>query len=230
MADWILISVAALLAGLAFWLRRLVKEKSVAYTLEARLEPEANVRYVELAFGAEDEHTDSPRRILAYYGLISLPEKVYENDSQNISIDLRPAFDIQSLAGEHLRIRNVRIGKSITLSFEQQDSQDHFLEVEFLGAGISIDGEKKQRQKAASKNLVFKWNCYFGNSGDHIVDLTFRVVTLNDMIELGSIQHKVKVVKLDHLTQRQVWILAALAATISGVVVGAEALHQIGVW
>jgi len=166
----------------------------------------------------------------AYDGEATLPRKVYEGDSQTISINLKPTFWIPQTSGESLRIQDTKSGKSVAVQIPQNGSLQQFLEIELLAAGLTVAGEKKQQQRLAFQTLSYHWNCYFQNSGNHTVSLVLRLVSVSATIEIGAIQHSIKVVKLDHLTQRQVWLVASLAGIVSGGFAIAEVLHQLGVW
>ena len=171
-----------------------------------------------------------PPMKVEYAGEATLPKKVYEGDSQNISVDLRPAFWILAIPEEAFSIQNMKSGKSIKLQLLQDSTFEQFLEVELLAAGLTVDGDKRQRCRLTLEKLSYRWNCYFPNSGHHAITLAFRLVCSSDVIELGVIQHTIKVVKLDNLTRRQVWLMASLAGVVSGGLAIAEALHRLSVW
>ncbi len=62
------------------------------------------------------------------------------------------------------------------------------------------------------------------------MSLVLRLLTDGEAIELGTIEHRIKVTKLGPLTQRQVQALASVASVISGGLTIAEVLHALGVW
>jgi hypothetical protein len=159
-----------------------------------------------------DEHT------INYEGEVKLPKKVYVGDSQNISIDLQRVSKLLSVVEEAFSVHDKEGGKSIILRINQASDVEKFLEVELQAAALTIDGEKKQRHILKRPNLyklVYLWNCYFPNSGNHAIILAFRAICASDVIELGVIQHTIKVVQLAHLTQRQVHILASISAIVA---------------
>jgi hypothetical protein len=165
-----------------------------------------------------------------YSGEAKLPRKVYEGDSQSIFVNLKPKSRIPSVDAGPVHIQDTERGRSIDLHIEQDARSQQFLEIEFLAAGVEVDGERRLRQELASPSLSYHWSCYFPNSGNHALTLILRLVRPSATIELGTIEHRVRVVKLDHLTKRQVWLLAALAGIVSGGLAVAEALHRLGVW
>lgn len=145
------------------------------------------------------------RKIIEYTGEAILPKKVYVNDSHNISINFKPSETIPTLHSEMpLRIQDIKSGKSIILQIQRDSTLEQFLEIQLLAAGLIIDGDKIQRQSLTLPTLSYNWNCYSPNSGDHVINLIIRVVSQPNIIELGTIQHSIKVAQLDHLTQRQV--------------------------
>ena len=146
------------------------------------------------------------RKIIEYTGEAILPKKVYLNDSHNISINLKPISEtFPTLHSEKpLSIQDIKSGKSIILQIQRDSTLEQFLEIQLLAAGLIVDGDKIQRQSLTLPTLSYNWNCYSPNSGDHVINLIIRVVSQPYTIELGTIQHSIKVAQLDHLTQRQV--------------------------
>ena len=146
------------------------------------------------------------RKIIEYAGEAILPKKVYVNDSHNISINLKPISEtFPTLHSEKpLSIQDIKSGKSIILQIQRDSTLEQFLEIQLLAAGLIVDGDKIQRQSLTLPTLSYYWNCYSPNSGDHVINLIIRVVSQPYTIELGTIQHSIKVAQLDHLTQRQV--------------------------
>ena len=128
------------------------------------------------------------------------------NDSHNISINLKPISEtFPTLHSEKpLSIQDIKSGKSIILQIQRDSTLEQFLEIQLLAAGLIVDGDKIQRQSLTLPTLSYNWNCYSPNSGDHVINLIIRVVSQPYTIELGTIQHSIKVAQLDHLTQRQV--------------------------
>ena len=167
----------------------------------------------------------------AFYGQATLPKRIYEGDSHNINIDLKHGlWKPAGVASKSLQIKDTELGKSIALQLPQDNTFNEFLEIELIAAGLTIDGEKKQRQPLTSQTLSYGWNCYFPNSGNHAFALEISLIRASDKIKLGAIEHTIKVVKLDDLTKRQVWVLALIAGAISGGLAIAEALRRLNMW
>ena len=165
-----------------------------------------------------------------YTGELKMPRKVYMDDSHSISINLKPTFEISPNDDIPLFILNSMSCEPIVMQIPMNSSSEQFIEIELLASGFTIDGEKKQRQSLTSQTLSYYWNCYFPNSADHTLSLILRLVSTSGTIPIGDIQHTIKVVKLDHLTQRQIRLMALLASIISGGFAIAEILHRLGVW
>lgn len=170
------------------------------------------------------------QRAVKYYGLANIPLKVYQGDSYNITLNLHPS--IRAAINSEGKIRANRQGDdklNITLSVSGTAKQH--LEVEMVAAGFTVAGELKQKQSLLSDTLNYQWNCFFEKSGTHSFALVFRVVENPDFIShVGRIEQTIKVAQVDHLTQRQVWVLATIAGVLSGVLTLAEILKNLGVW
>ncbi len=163
-----------------------------------------------------------------YSGSSLIPLKVYQGDSHNITITLQP-------------IRKQPLENPITVKAQKQgdkvnfalalSNKTEFLEIEMIAAGFSFDGDKKQRQPMIANSLRYQWNCLFEKSGVHIFAFIFRVIDDSGVtMQIGQVEQTVKVVQIDHLTQRQVWILATSAGILSGALTLAEILKNLGIW
>ena len=177
-------------------------------------------------------YTPPPIPLYGYVGETTLPKKVYVGDSQNISVDLKSSLALP--LDEVFSVLDRMGDKHVSLQIRLDGTAELFLEVELLAAGFSVDGEKKQRRsiKTAQK-LSYRWNCYFPNSGNLAIALAFRVVSSSDIVELGAIEHVIRVVQLDHLTQRQIRIMGSIAviagfiSTVIGIVTNIPSLFHI---
>ncbi len=165
-----------------------------------------------------------------YVGQAMLPKKVYEEDSHNITVNLKPSFNMPSKDHNKFCVRDNKSGKSFVIQIVKNSRLKQFIEIELLAAGFEIDGEKKQQQSFSMKTLSYCWNCYFPNSGNHTLSLIIRLLSPSKAIEVGAIQHSIKVAKLDNLTKRQVWLIASLAGLVSGGLTIAEVFRRLGLW
>jgi hypothetical protein len=167
-------------------------------------------------------------RDVTYYGTGYLPNRVYAGDSQNISFSFSADF-----IGELERLYRCQSDKTAThvvLDLAIPPGDKAFLEVELLAAGIEVAGEVAQRQRLKSKDIHFNWNCHFKNSGKHSIAFVLRLVVENQSVTLGRVDHTIRVVRIDHLTQSQVWVITWLAGIIAGTLGVAEVLHKLGIW
>jgi hypothetical protein len=158
-----------------------------------------------------------------------LPKQVYTDDSKNVSVELNqgPFLD-EVTSSKILSVGDTESGKPITLQIQQDYDGDQFIEIELLAAGVIISGEVKQRQKITVPTLYYRWNCCFKTSGHHEMFLIFRLVNPSDIIELGVVEHRVRVTKLDHMTQRQVWLIASILTIISGIFGVIQVVSKLG--
>lgn len=172
---------------------------------------------------------EAPPRIVKYHGLAQIPLKVYQGDSYNITLTLRPS--IRNPVRNETPIKIYRQNDKVNITLTVSSKEKEYLEIEMMAAGFSVDGEKKQRQLLAINTLRYQWNCFFEKSGLHSFAFIFRVVASSgDTLQIGRVEQTIKVAQIDHLTQRQVWILASSAGVLSGVLTLAEILRNLGIW
>jgi hypothetical protein len=154
---------------------------------------------------------------IQYIGQAKFPTQVYQGDSKSLSIDLEPYFWILPKDDGPFTVRDYESGKIILLQIDQDPNLEQFIEIELLGAGLTVHGEQKQRQRVTSQRLFYLWSCFFEKSGKHEINLVLKLIDSSNITTLGAIEHTVRVVKLDHMTQRQVWIIASLSGLISAI-------------
>jgi hypothetical protein len=165
-----------------------------------------------------------------YSGDIEVPRKAYVNDTHSINIQLLPTHEIPIDGTKILNEKKSKNGKTLQILIEPRYDSEQLLEIELLAAGVEISGDLKQSQLLTQRALNYHWSCYFPNSGVHRITLVFRLLQPSITLELGTVTHAVKVVKVDHLTQNQVWLLTTFFGIISGALAIAELLHRLGVW
>jgi hypothetical protein len=173
------------------------------------------------------EGIDKQLLYVQYVGYLELPKKVYWGDSYTIMLSFNLAYWDDPNINDRLKIQEESSGKLLVIRIANDNAVDKFLEVELLAAGITVDGEKKPRLPLNQKELPFRWNCHFENSGNYVLTFVFRLVSLTETVELGIIEHRLKAAKVDHLTQRQVWLLAATAGIISGIIAMVKVLKEL---
>lgn len=167
---------------------------------------------------------------IEYHGQVKFPKRVYEGDSKNILIELQSSYEPVESKKKVVKSQESKEGLSLSLQVPWWNDSEEYLELELIAAGIKIEGDKNQRQSLNAKTLHYQWNCYFQNSGDHVFLIAIRVINLQGTTEIGLIENSIKVVKLDHLTQRQVWAWTTVAGCVSGILTVVEILHQLNVW
>jgi hypothetical protein len=136
--------------------------------------------------------------IARYTGSARLPKKVYEGDSQNISLILDRKLLVQGLQSETLFTTEDAVAskqvtlKRVTLDIQREDSREQFLEVELLAAALSIEGEKKQKQSLSLEKLTYQWNCQYKSAGTHEICLILKVVHQSGKRSIEKIKQKQK--------------------------------------
>ncbi len=179
--------------------------------------------------GDDDSWITSFPRVVRYNGFGRFPQKVYQGDSSTITLRLNPSIRNPSNIDKPIKVYKQGDKLNVTLTVSRKAKE--YLEVELMGAGFTVDGEKKQRQLLISDTLYYQWNCLFEKSGSHSFSLVLRVVdTTDNAVQIGCIEQVIKVAQIDHLTQRQVWVLASSAGVISGILTLAEILKNLGIW
>jgi hypothetical protein len=174
----------------------------------------------------------APPRIVRYNGVAHIPIRVYEGDSYNITVDLRPSIrkPLESVSSIRFQRMKDKDDVSLNLNVLRHSGQQEFLELEMLAAGFTVEGDKKQKQVLTADSLRYQWNCFFENSGNHTFAVAFRVISGSDVSEIGRVEQSIRVVKIDHLTQRQVWVLASVAGILSGGLAILEVMRKLGFW
>ena len=168
-------------------------------------------------------------------GALEMPHKVYVGNSHNISLKLLAEEQEEITIPDYKYLAGT---PHIELCIGIDSRGDNFLEVELQAATATISGERIQRTALPSREMFYRWNCYFQNSGNHEICLILRSIVRSSkdneptdiVAEIGSIIKTIKVVKFDGLTQQQVWVLASIFAVISGILAIIKILNDIGIW
>lgn len=183
----------------------------------------------EFKLWVEEQEQFRLRKRVRFIGNIRFPKEVYEGDSRNITVDLNPNFSPVLRGLEISQSSNSNEYTFVTLDILRQ-RKNEFLEIELIAAGFDIDGDKKQKQSLASNKLQFQWSCLFSKSGYHSITFIVRLISATCTTDIGRVEKSLKVSKLDHLTQRQVWVLATLGAVISGALAIIQVLRELGIF
>jgi fibronectin type 3 domain-containing protein len=132
---------------------------------------------------------------LGLEGSLRFPARVYESDSQPVSLELAPRRPPGTPA----------------------PAPDEALEVELQAAALGVDGAKVQQQPVGAEHLVYRWNAQFPTAGDHILTLIFRhVMPGHAPVEVAVLERPFRVrSRLDHLTATQLLFLSNLGIVLS---------------
>ena len=158
-----------------------------------------------------------------YVGEVRLPSKAYQSASVPIAIILERTPLVSLEKDTLFTVEDSGNGKTVTIQVPKLEDVEQFLEIEMLAAGVDVAGEIRQRKNISSSKLIYRWNCLFQKTGKQTMEFVIRLVNIqnstNDVtleeIELGLIRQTTRVVKLDGLTQTQIWIAASAAAAVS---------------
>ena len=138
---------------------------------------------------------------ISFNATLNVPQKLYKDDSKNIT----------------LRIDGVKTGF---------DTKDVHLEVELQAAGLKSEGDKKKILPLNEHNLSYCWNCHFATSGVHEISLILRLISKDSIEQLNVIEHTIRVNSVDHLTQRQIYLLSGIFFVIATII---SILYQLGI-
>jgi hypothetical protein len=151
------------------------------------------------------EHGAGISKFPEYYSVKTIMRrKVYEGNSHTISAIIKKQTDYTH--------------RDLTWLPAIKNHEKTFIEGELFAAGAEVEGDKKQQQPLRDPQLTFLWNCYFPNSGNLTLVLVFRAVSPQDSQYIAHFEYPVKVVKLDHLTSLNVWLLGSLAAGVTFII------------
>jgi hypothetical protein len=164
-----------------------------------------------------------------FSGVVRFPKRVYIGDSRDISLEL---FGKLHLGRLHegpivgLELPGGELG-SIRLTVHNTGAEQA-IEVELLAAALVIAGDVRQRRPLTSNKLIYRWNCYFPNSGRHMVTLAIRLHENSTVTELGAVPGSITVVKIGSFTERQVWLLACVSGAASAILATIKILQETG--
>ena len=154
-------------------------------------------------------------------GSMKLPTRVYVNSSCIVELSLYPEHTGHEHAEPRFSLEQ-RGDETVIVSVWNEEWRD--LEIRLVGIGIDIVPIDSEVQSGSA--MHFSWGCTFRHSGIQTLALRTRVRFHMGWNSYG-LNHTVRVVQLDHLTTRQIRILAGVLGFIStaiGVAVGLDSL------
>jgi hypothetical protein len=169
-------------------------------------------------------------RIRLFRGRMRIAKRVYADQSFPISIILygHNAYPEQLIAA--LVAVDKPAGKELVLQLRSEVSQQQELQVAILAAGANIEGDQVQKQNVRSDKLIYQWSCSFPKAEQQIVTLQFTEITACNHNHVGNVEHKVNVVRLDHMNARQLVIWGAVSALASLMLTAIKVAHTVGWW
>jgi hypothetical protein len=164
-------------------------------------------------------------------GSINLPTRAYVGDTYIVNLELLPEFIGGYTPTPKMEIKHDESGTvSITLGWE---SMDRWLHIRLIGVGIKITPLDSETQNLFQGVCSYSWGCSFVSSGLHTIALR---CTLSSSYNSGSLScskaglnHSIKVVQFDHLTSRQIKVIAGFTAAISTLLSIILGLNGLGV-
>ncbi|WP_193197084.1 hypothetical protein [Nostoc sp. MG11] len=183
-----------------------------------------------------------------YKGFLNkLPIQIYKEETCVVRIDLscKPQQDTKNQAKKRqsdssfldafYNIFEPQISESSFSEKIQLDKkEDYSLELDLSSPEFKILPSEKQSQSLDLEKLSYRWNCKANNTGEHKLDLVFRVVEQSDSSKIQKIvemERDVRVVQIFGLTKDQAENfakgVAAVAVTyglIKGIMSGLRAV------
>jgi hypothetical protein len=99
------------------------------------------------------------------------------------------------------------VKSSLEVENVQLDRKNYFLELSLSSPEFNTQNERSQSQPLDLDELSYYWNCKISNSGQHKLDLTFRIVDPSNPSKaktIRTIERNVKVVEMLGLTGNEV--------------------------
>lgn len=164
-------------------------------------------------------------------GSMKLPKRAYVGDSCIIELFLYPEYKFGRTSKPELKLKRNKDGNvGISLNW---DNISRYLHIRLIGIGVDVTPIENEIQVLKHGVSYFSWGCEFAKSGIHSIALRCSLTTIYEISGAddnpSAINHTIKVVQFDHLTLRQVKILAAIGGIISILLSLALGLKQLGI-
>lgn len=160
---------------------------------------------------------------VVYSRNITLPKKVYKNESKNISINLIRSYVTEENLDE--------LNKDLQpIEYEQKNKI--FYEIEFQPAGLNVAGDLVQRKRVGKDKLSYYWNCTFPHAEEQEIRLVQRLITETNtgterVKDLDVIEETIKVSQFLGLTMHQVKLLSGISAFASIAIAAITAMSDL---
>lgn len=184
------------------WLTSLVEKEITSCSIKLRTEVKPMKNFLKKTV---------KKTFSSYSGEILIPQKIYKDDSCNVSINLKKSLE----PGEEENTSQQSEESVIDFGEIQLATElEYFLEAEIGASGFKVEGDKKQRDRLAvdEKNLLYQWNCHFSTSGNHEFNLLLRIADSSQVVIAKSKAFHVKVIQAFGLTQAQISVFQSLSA------------------
>jgi len=158
-----------------------------------------------------------PREAVYLIGGLLIPKRAYVDDSCIIELTLIP--ELADLTDKPPKLSILKTEDGHVFLRAEWNSHWKLLEIKLTGVGIDVKPVEPEVQSGQS--AFFCWGCSFTHSG--LQTLVFNItIHFHHGKYTSRIIHRVKVVQVDHLTSRQVRVLAGVVAFLGvvGTVVG----------
>lgn len=160
-----------------------------------------------------------------------IPIQIYKEETCVVRIDLscKPQQDTKnqskkqqsnsSFLDAFLNVFEPQISESSFSEEIQLDKKaDYSLELDLSSPEFKVLPSEKQSQSLDLEKLSYRWNCKVNNTGEHKLDLVFRVVEQSDSSKIKKIvemERDVRVVQIFGLTKEQAENVAKGVAAVA---------------
>jgi hypothetical protein len=153
--------------------------------------------------------------LVRYVGEVKIQNKIYVHENMNIEIKLMKTLADILIRADKLLKKSEHGNDNVEFQTEHSKANPHYLCIELQGANMDVDGEKSQMQVVGADDLIFHWSISFPHSGNFTPRLIFKIKTGIEYKEIGEFSSQIKVVKLDGLLHRDIYLLTVLGTIIT---------------
>lgn len=185
------------------------------------------------------------------HSISKLPTQVYEGESElivlhprlnatedndsllivNLATTAGDEKNIKSLQNSRTELENYAVLKLAhkKMNIRQNKKGARYLAIKLIASGFDVAGELRQRQELENTNMIYTWGLTAKSSGNHKLALALYIEngTGEELAQIGTIFHQIKVVSIMNLTQRQVRVVAGVVGFITTILAILQTLHQL---